>query len=123
MRNLPTERVPRRLRGAALSTLVFLAVVVACSETASDAGPRFDDETTEGVVTELTCMKHQPRAPGPRYTDDSIRRTDETLALLRYYTANGAKPYCDGNDVTDIDRQWIDVYIALGADEEKVKRP
>ncbi|MFE5571537.1 MULTISPECIES: hypothetical protein [Amycolatopsis] len=123
MRNLPTERVPRRLRGAALSTLVFLAVVVACSETGSDAGPRFDDETTEGVVTELTCMKHQPRAPGPRYTDDSIRRTDETLALLRYYTANGAKPYCDGGDVTDIDRQWIDVYIALGADEEKVKRP
>ncbi|MFE5508670.1 hypothetical protein ACFQ73_39240 [Amycolatopsis japonica] len=123
MRNLPTERVPRRLRGAALSTLVFLAVVVACSEKGPDTGPRFDDETTDGVVTELTCMKHQPRAPGARYTDDSIRRTDETLALLRYYTANGAKPYCDGNDVTDIDRQWIDVYLALGADEEKVKRP
>ncbi|MEU3769229.1 hypothetical protein AB0E55_29605 [Amycolatopsis keratiniphila] len=123
MRNLPTERAPRRLRGAALSTLVFLAVVVACSEKAPDAGPRFDDETTDGVVTELTCMKHQPEAPGPRYTDDSLRRTDEALALLRYYTANGAKPYCDGNDVTGIDRQWIDVYLALGADEEKVKRP
>ncbi|MFI6302052.1 hypothetical protein ACIBCH_09290 [Amycolatopsis thailandensis] len=123
MRNLPTERVPRRARGTVLSTLLFLAVVVACSATAPDTGPRFDDETTDGVAAELTCMKHQPRAPGPRYTDDSIRRTDETLALLRYYTANGAKPYCDGNDVTDVDRQWIDVYVALGADAEKVKRP
>ncbi|MFK0251851.1 hypothetical protein ACIQUM_44740 [Amycolatopsis azurea] len=123
MRNLPTERIPRRFRGPVLSTLLFLAVVVACSGTAPGTGPRFDDETTDGVATELTCMKHQPQAPGPRYTDETLRRTDETLALLRYYTANGAKPYCDGNDVTDIDRRWIDLYIALGADAEKVKRP
>ncbi|GAB3718269.1 hypothetical protein GCM10027598_29850 [Amycolatopsis oliviviridis] len=112
-----------RTTATVLGTLLFCAVVAACSGSSPDPGPRFDDETANGVVTELTCMKHQPRAPGPRYTDDNIRRTDETLALLRYYTANGAKPYCDGNELTEIDRQWIDVYLGLGADEAKVERP
>lgn len=109
-------------RRSVLGALIFCAVVTACSGTAPDPGPRFDDETTEGVVTELTCMKHQPRAPGPRYTDEKLQRTDETLALLRYYTANGAKPYCDGNDLTGIDRQWIDLYLGLGADPGNVRR-
>ena len=93
---------------------VFL--VAACSVAAPDPGPRFDDETAR----DLTCMKHQQQPPGTRYTDDTARRTDETLALLRYYTANGAKPYCDGNGPTDVDRQWVDLYVHLGADRKNV---
>ncbi|OXM45707.1 hypothetical protein [Amycolatopsis alba] len=111
------------MTGRILGTLFFCGIVTACSGTAPDPGPRFDDETVNGAMTELTCIKHQPRPPGPRYTDDTLRRTDETFALLRYYTANGAKPYCDGNDVTDVDRQWIDLYVRLGADEKNIKRP
>jgi hypothetical protein len=107
-----------RLLGAIVSTLLLGAV--ACTATAPDPGPRFDDETTGGNARDLTCMKHQPQPPGPRYTDDTLRRTDETLALLRYYTANGAKPYCDGTGPTDIDRQWADVYVRLGADRKNV---
>ncbi|QXV63356.1 hypothetical protein CVV72_33240 [Amycolatopsis sp. TNS106] len=105
-----------------MGALLLYAVVTACSGAAPDPDPRFDDETTGGVATELTCMKHQPRAPGPRYTDEKLRRTDETLALLRYYTANGAKPYCDGSGPTDIDRQWVDLYVGLGADAGNVER-
>lgn len=105
-----------RLRGAVLSTLFFGAA--ACTATTPDPGPRFDDEA--GAERALACMKHQPQAPGARYTADTSRRTDETLALLRYYTANGAKPYCDGHGPTGIDRQWIDIYVSLGADRKNV---
>jgi hypothetical protein len=107
-----------RLLSVVVSTLLLGAV--ACAEPAPEPGPRFDDETTGGVVRELTCMKHQPQPPGARYTDGAQRRTGETLALLRYYTANGAKPYCDGNGPTDIDRQWAGIYVRLGADRKNV---
>jgi hypothetical protein len=106
------------LRSAVLTTLLLGAV--ACTAPAADPGPRFDDETMGGVVRELDCMKHQPQPPGTRYTDNRTRRTGETLALLRYYTANGAKPYCDGNGPTAIDRQWADIYVHLGANRENV---
>lgn len=105
----------RRLRGAVMAALLGGAVA-ACGVTAPEPGPRFDDE----AGAERACMKHQPQAPGARYTDDTSRRTDETLALLRYYTANGAKPYCDGHGPTGVDRQWIDLYVSLGADRKNV---
>ncbi|MGB3439331.1 MAG: hypothetical protein WBA97_11325 [Actinophytocola sp.] len=107
-----------RLLGAALSALLFCAV--ACTEAAPDPGPRFDDETAGGAARELSCMRHQPQPPGTRYTDATIRRTGETFALLRYYTANGAKPYCDGKGPTAVDRQWADIYVRLGADRNNV---
>ncbi|RSM80026.1 hypothetical protein DMH04_31010 [Kibdelosporangium aridum] len=101
--------------------LAFLLIgAAACTDAGPDPGPRFDNEAADGVVTELTCMKHQPQGPGARYTDETLRRIDETLALLRYYTANGAKPYCDGKGLTDIDRQWVDIYVRLGADKGNV---
>nr|AXL05641.1 hypothetical protein [uncultured bacterium] len=106
-----------RLRNLVVSVLLC-TVVTACAE-APDPGPRFDDETTGGTG-DLTCMKHQPHAPGARYTDDTRRRTDETFALLSYYTTNGAKPYCDGAGPTAVDRQWIDLYVRFGADRENV---
>ena len=100
-----------RLRGALLSALF----AGACTGTAPDPGPRFDDE---GI--EVSCMKHQPQPPGTRYTDDEQQRTGETLALLRYYTANGAKPYCDGQGPTAADREWAGLYVRLGADRDNV---
>jgi hypothetical protein len=113
-----TEPHPRRLLGAVLTTLLLGAV--ACTAAAPDPGPRFADETTGGTVRKLTCMAHQPAPPGARYTDATLRRTGETLALLRYYTANGGRPYCDGGRPTDVDRQWVDLYVRLGADRENV---
>jgi hypothetical protein len=118
MHDLSTERHRHRLRRTVLTALLC-GVVAACGAD-PDPGPRFDDETTNGAVRDLTCMKHQPQPPGARYTDDPARRTAETLGLLRYYTANGAKPYCDGQGPTDVDRQWVDVYVNLGADRKNV---
>ena len=99
-----------------LRTVLLTALFVsACTANAPDPGPRFDDE---GI--EVSCMKHQALPPGTRYTDDTQRRTGETLALLRYYTANGAKAYCDGKGPTDVDRQWAEIYVRLGAERDNV---
>lgn len=117
MKSPSTDWARRRL-GAVLGVLIL--GTVACSEAAPDPGPRFEDETTGGVAREVSCMQHQSQPPGTRYTDNEIRRTGETLALLRYYTANGTKSYCDGNGPTRIDRQWVDIYLRLGADRENV---
>jgi hypothetical protein len=88
-------------------------LAVACSGE-PDLGPRFDAEPAG------SCMEHQERPPGPRYTEPALRRTEDNLALLRYYTENGDKPYCDGKGPTDVDRQWVEVYVRLGADRENV---
>lgn len=90
-------------------------LAVACASEPAP-GPRFDDESAR----ELTCMKHQQEPPGTRYTDAALRRTDEILALLRYYTAHGAKPYCDGKGPTETDRRWAGIYVRLGADRKHV---
>jgi hypothetical protein len=95
--------------------LLVLLVTAACSGTA-DPGPRFDD----GGQRDVACMQHQGLAPGARYTDPNQRRTDETLPLLRYYTANGLKPYCDKAGPSDVDRAWAKLYVDLGADRENV---
>lgn len=95
--------------------IALLLALTACSSP-PDPGPRFDDEG-QG---ELTCIKHQPAPPGPRYTDDTLRRTDETLALLKYYTANGKKPFCDNAPATETDRAWAQFYVTLGADKANV---
>ncbi len=106
------------MRKAAL-LVVALAVTVSCGSP-PDPGVRFDDE---GQNADLTCLKHQPEPPGPRYTDTSLRRTEDTLALLRYYTAHGRKPYCDNQGPTEADRGWTRLYVELGAAPGNVPRP
>ena len=95
--------------------LCSAAVLTACTG-APHPGPVFDNENG----SELTCLRHQPQPPGPRYTDDAMRRTDETLPLLRYYTAHGRKPFCDGQPPSDTDEQWAQLYVTLGADRANV---
>lgn len=92
-----------------------LAAVAACSS-GPDPGPVFDNEGGR----EVSCMIHQTEEPGARYTDTAQRNTGETFALLRYYTANGAKPYCDGAVASEQDRAWGQVYVDLGGTREKV---
>lgn len=102
--------------------LIAIAVgllVAGCAAEAPDPGPKFDDEGQR----ETACMAHQPAAPGARYTDTTLRRTGETLLVLRYYTTNGTKPYCDGAGPTDTDRAWAKLYVDLGADRTNVADP
>lgn len=99
----------------AVSAAVAAALIAGCSS-GPDLGPRFDDEGAAAV----TCMKHQPEPPGPRYADPAARSTADALAVLRYYTAHAAKGYCDGAGPTDVDRAWARTYVDLGADRTVV---
>jgi hypothetical protein len=89
----------------------LLIILTGCGSSPPDPGPVFDNEGG----AELTCMKHQPASPGIRYTDPALRNTAEIFTLLRYYTANGNKPYCDRKPATEIDKQWAQLYVAQGA--------
>ncbi len=102
----------RRL--VAASGLV-LVVVGGCSS-APDPGPVFDNEGAQDVA----CMVHQTTTPGARYTAAELRNTGEVLALMRYYTANGAKPYCDASPATAADQAWAQEYVDLGGTGEMV---
>ncbi|MGQ0576555.1 MAG: hypothetical protein ACT4RN_20475 [Pseudonocardia sp.] len=94
----------------------MLAATGGAAGCAADPGPVFDNEGGR----EVGCMIHQAEEPGARYTDPAQRDTTTNFALLRYYTANGAKPYCDGAPAGDTDRAWAQVYVDLGGTAAKV---
>ncbi|PRY39474.1 hypothetical protein [Umezawaea tangerina] len=93
----------------------LLLALTACTAQA-EPGPVFDDEGK----ADITCLGHQPAAPGARYSDEGMRRSDEVLPLLRYYTAHGRKPFCDGAGASADDKAWAELYVRLGADRANV---
>jgi hypothetical protein len=95
----------------AVVAIGLLLMLAGCGSSPPEPGPVFDNEG--GAA--LTCMKHQPASPGARYTDPALRNTNEIFDVLRYYTANGNKPYCDRNPATGIDKEWAQLYLAQGA--------
>jgi hypothetical protein len=103
------------VRRLAVAFGVVLAAVGGCSS-APEPGPVFDNQEAQA----LTCMAHQTASPGARYTAAELRNTGEVLALMRYFTANGAKPYCDAAPATAADKAWAQVYVDLGGTNEKV---
>lgn len=103
------------MAGPALGVVAVLVALAGCSSP-PDPGPVFDDEGRQDVA----CMAHQPEEPGARYTDREMRDSAEVLTMLRYYTANGTKPYCDGAPATETDRAWARTYLELGGTPEKV---
>ncbi|MEV8037941.1 hypothetical protein [Streptomyces sp. NPDC086182] len=68
------------------------------------------------------CRVHQKQPPGGRYTAGAKADTGAVLQMLRYYTANGAKAFCDGKPSTGTDRRWTDLYTALGGRTTATKR-
>jgi hypothetical protein len=109
------RRHPFRLAVTAGLLVVTSGVVAGCSS-APAPGPVFNNE---GAV-EVTCLVHQTEEPGARYTAREMRRTDDVLALMRYYTAHGAKPFCDNAAPGESDKAWAQVYVDLGGTTEKV---
>lgn len=87
------------------------ALIAGCSD---DGGPRFDAEGGR----EVQCLAHQPDPPGTRYTEQP--NTGEVFEVLKYYTAHGRKPFCDGEQPSDADRAWAEFYVAQGADRANV---
>jgi hypothetical protein len=103
------------VRSRLVTSAVLLLALSGCSS-APDPGPVFDDEGGP----EVSCMAHQPQEPGARYTEPAMRDTAEVLAVMRYYTAHGAKPFCDGAPATEADRAWGRFYLEMGGTPEKV---
>ncbi len=103
------------MRCAVVATGLLL-ILAGCGSSPPGPGPLFDNEG--GAA--LTCMKHQPASPGARYVDPALRNTGEIFTMLRYYTANGNKPYCDRNPATGIDKKWAQLYLAQGATRSNV---
>lgn len=91
-----------------------LAALAGCS--APDPGPVFDDEGGRAVA----CLTHQTEEPGARYTDREERNSGEVFAMMRYYTAHGARPFCDGAPADEADRAWARTYLDLGGTPDKV---
>ncbi|WNV87091.1 hypothetical protein [Umezawaea sp. Da 62-37] len=98
------------------TTLCALVLALTACTAQAEPGPVFDDEDK----ADIACLKHQAAAPGARYSDEGMKRSDEVLSLLRYYTAHGRKPFCDGNGASVEDKAWADLYIRLGADRANV---
>jgi hypothetical protein len=95
-----------------LPTLAFaLLATIGCAD---GGGAMFDNEGGQLI----SCMRHQPEPPGSRYTDMEHRNTAELLAVLRYYTAHGTKPYCDAAPATATDQAWAELYVQPVASRE-----
>jgi hypothetical protein len=95
-----------------------LLVLAGCTQGATAAGVKFDDEG----LADVACMKHQPAPPSANYTDEDGGPTAEVLPVLRYYTAHGKKAFCDGAGPNEADKAWAAVYVDLGADKTNVAK-
>ncbi|MGW4698644.1 hypothetical protein ACWEO1_40485 [Kitasatospora cineracea] len=63
-----------------------------------------------------TCLRHQEQQPGGQYTGGQHSDPRAVLEMMRFYTANGTKAFCDGEPPTDADRRWMELYTTLGGD-------
>jgi hypothetical protein len=97
--------------------IVLAALALAACSTEGTATARFDDEQQ----SDISCMKHQEQTPGEEYFDEGNWDTVVSLSLLRYYTSNGAKPYCDGKTATDADQGWRRLYVQMGAEKNNLR--
>jgi hypothetical protein len=110
------------MRPAKLAALMLVAALsaglAACGGSKAAGTGSFN---AQGNRT-LTCMAHQSATPAPRDRPGTTEDTESVLAYLHYYTANGDKPYCDGRPATSIDRQWLALYLAGGANRSHITR-
>ncbi|MDX8147989.1 hypothetical protein SK854_38160 [Lentzea sp. BCCO 10_0061] len=100
-----------------LIVLAALALGLAACGTEGTPTAQFDDERQ----SDISCMKHQEQTPGEEYFDEGNWDTVVSLSLLRYYTSNGAKPYCDGKTATDADQGWRKLYVQMGAEKNNLR--
>lgn len=100
------------MRRYLFATVLALGALAGCSS----APAVFNDEGQQPAG----CLTHQAGEPGANYTDREQRNTGQVLALMRYYTAFGTMPFCDGAPASDSDRAWAQLYIDLGGPRDKV---
>lgn len=106
----------RFLPALALALPALTLALLGTAGCADDGGPVFNNQGGR----QINCLQHQPEPPGSRYTDPERRGTADLFVVLRYYTANGRKPYCDAAPPTEADQAWADFYLRQGADRSNV---
>ncbi len=119
-----TPAVPAR-RAAAAALLAAVAVGLSgctagpapAAGPASPAAPAFDDQG--GTAT---CLAHQTRPPTDAYRLREGADTTAALRMMRYYTAQGSRDFCDGAPAGEHDRAWMRLYLDNGGTPEKVAR-
>lgn len=92
----------------ATTVAALVALLAACSESEPE-GATFVLPSTDVVE----CQEHQTVGPSDAYAGDADSDTVAMLDLLRYWTANGDKPYCDGEPPTEIDQEWAQTVARL----------
>ncbi len=90
-----------RFHVLAPSALCAALVLGGCTAKSTDDG-LFVLPSTDAVE----CQEHQEEEPGVAYTGGEAADTVKIFSLLKYWTAHGDKPYCDGEPATDIDSAW-----------------
>lgn len=105
----PGVRSGRRA-GRCAATLAAGALLLLAGCTAAEPqGATFVLPTSDVV----DCQEHQPAGPSSAYAGDEDSDTVAMLDLLRYWTENGDKPYCDGEPPTEADQEWAETVTRL----------
>ena|SRR6266511_1823677 len=111
---------PRMIATGAAGLVLLLGGAAAYS-VANAGGPGDGVFNEQAKEAKPACLAHQKAKPGKQYTGGSEANTGRVLRMLRYYSVNGAKPYCDGQGPTSVDRAWAKLYVDLGANPAKVQ--
>jgi hypothetical protein len=110
---------PRMMVTGAVGVVLLLggAATYSVVNASGPGGGAFNDQASEAKPG---CMVHQKEKPGKDYTGGAAQDTGKVLRMLRYYSVNGNKAYCDGKAATSTDQAWARLYVDLGADPTKV---
>ncbi len=102
--------------------LICLALLAASLLAACGGEPDGSFDAQPGTPSP-SCIQHQSQDPGTKYTSGETSDPRSVLEMMRFYTANGTKAFCDGEPPTDTDRHWTDLYAKLGGDASHVPQP
>ncbi|MFC4031715.1 hypothetical protein ACFO3J_09515 [Streptomyces polygonati] len=96
---------PRRALALAATALALAACAA--------SGPRTGALDTTADRGMSHCRGHQSVLPDHDYTAGKGGQTLAVLKMLKYYTAKGALPFCDGRPPTRQDTAWARLYADL----------
>ena len=114
------RRNQRLAVGMAGSTLLLtvLAAVWSIAQASQAKAGAFDNQGGKVV----SCLTHQSAGPSAPYRAGADADTGRVLRMMRYYTVNGNKPFCDGKVANSADAAWAQLYVDLGAKRANVGR-
>lgn len=68
-----------------------------------------------------SCLVHQKHAPTTPYEGGASADSETELVFLRYVTAHGDQPFCDGKRANANDRKWGALYDRLTGNPDKAR--